>query len=282
MPYTTGNPVSIYYEVHGNRGSPLLMIAGFGASIADWLPEQIEQLSQKHQVIIFDNRGAGQSDKPANAYSMADFAADAVRVLDAIHVSQTHVFGVSMGGMIAQHVALNHRDRILSLILGCTTAIGDVNHPKMVAPSQEVLMELMRPPSRNRAQEIESGWKLQFTLPFIERNRELLERLRDNALAYPECPADARQLQLAAISSTHNTYDQLGSIQHPMLIQTGSEDLLIPAENSRIMARLMPGARFIEYASCGHRFVEENGEKVINDILTFLDEVDNTGQDNSE
>lgn len=274
MAYATGNQISIYYEVHGHHGSPLLMIIGLGASIGDWLPEQIEQLSQKHRVILFDNRDAGQSEKLTTAYTMADFAADAVSVLDALAINKAHILGASMGGMIAQHIALNHAERVMSLILGCTTPTFNLEHPQFVAPSQEVLAELVKPPSGNREQDIESSWKRNFTVGFIERNRDLLDRLRDIALAAPALPPEANQRQTEAILNTHDTYHRLAQIQHPTLLQTGAEDLIIPAENSRIMARLIANARLIEYPDCGHLFFEAGGEKVINDILNFLEEVD--------
>lgn len=278
MPYTVGNPVSIYYKVHGNQGSPLLLIMGLGATLASWSPEQIEQLSQEHQVILFDNRGTGHSEKLTTAYTMTDLALDTISVLDALNIRKAHVLGVSMGGMIAQHVALNHPDRVLSLLLGCTAPTGNVNHPRMIPPSQEVLMELLMPPSGNRAQDIEVGWKRSVTAEFIASNRDLLVQLRDRELAYPECPADAQELQLIAISSTHDTYEQLGRIQQPTLIQTGTEDIMIPAENSRQMARLIPGARLIEYPNCGHDFLIQGGEKAVADILAFVREVDKQGE----
>jgi 3-oxoadipate enol-lactonase len=272
MPHTTGNPVSLYYEVHGS-GSPLLMIMGLGASIADWFPKSIEHLSQKHQVIVFDNRGTGHSSSLTTAFTMTDLANYAISVLDTLDINKAHVFGVSLGGMIAQQVALHHPKRVLSLILGCTAPTGNVNHPKLVAPSQETLMQIMKPPSGNRALDIEAGHKLAFTPHFIERNAELLEGFRKHILSYPACPPEAKQLQFAAVS-THDTYDQLDNILCPVLIQTGTDDSVIPAENSRVMARLMPESRLLEYEACGHDFLAAGGEKVINDIFKFLDEVD--------
>jgi pimeloyl-ACP methyl ester carboxylesterase len=92
-------------------------------------------------------------------------------------------------------------------------------------------------------------------------------------LAHPACSPETEQLQFAAVVNT-DTYDLLPMIQQPTLILTGTEDMLVPAENSRIMARLIPGARLIEYAGCAHGFLEESKGKVSEDILTFLDEVD--------
>lgn len=194
MPYATGNQLSIYYEVHGNSGSPLLMIMDWAATIADWIPEQIKQLSQKHQVILFDNRGAGQSDKPIVAYSMADFAADAVSVLNAANVTKAHVLGVSMGGMIAQHVVLTYPERVRGLVLGCTQA-GFTGHPKTIPALQDVFAELTTSSSAEQAPD--------------------LEQLPDNSLAYPGCSPEDQQLQYEAMKNTHDTFDMLATIQHP-------------------------------------------------------------------
>lgn len=274
MPFANGNQISIYYETHGRGGSPLLMINGNGGSIADWLPEHIERLSQKHQVIVFDNRGAGRSGRPTVSFAMADFAADAISVLDAIGIPKAHVLGISMGGMIAQHVAINHPNRVLTLALGCTTPAFNRENPKIVLPNEEVLIELAKPNSGNRVQNIESAWKLGYTSRFIEQNRELFDRRLANLLAYPECSQEAQRLQTEAVVNTHDTYDLLPKIEIPTLIQAGIEDILIPVENSRIMASLIPNARLIEYENCAHGFLEESGEKAIDDILVFLEEID--------
>ena len=273
MYHITADQSAIYYEVHGQSGSPLVMLTGMGGAIGDWLPEQIETLSRQHQVILIDNRGAGRSDKPTTPYTMTQFAADTVGVLNDLQIEQAHILGGSLGGMIAQHVAVNYPARVTSLILCCTTAVS-LGHPYFVPPSQEVLMALTKPPSGKRAQDIADGWKFCFTPAFIERNPELLNRLQANALAYPDTPPYAHQLQFEAVVHSHNLYDQVSQLHCPTLIQVGTEDALLPAENSRRLARLIPIARLSEYPNCGHRLIEEGGEPVINDILAFLAEVD--------
>ena len=115
--------VKLYYEVHG-RGEPLLMIMGLGSSSATWSPVLVTELSRRFQTIVYDNRGTGQSDKPAIPYSLEMFAGDAIALLDALKIERTHVFGVSMGGMIAQELALGHPSRLQTLTLGCTTCGG--------------------------------------------------------------------------------------------------------------------------------------------------------------
>ena len=98
MPYAKLDGITIYYEVHGDKGSPLLMIHGLGCSIADWSRGLIRILSTEHVVVSFDNRGTGQSDKPTDPFTMADLASDSIGVLDSLQVDRAHIFGCSLGG----------------------------------------------------------------------------------------------------------------------------------------------------------------------------------------
>src|SRR3990172_6307927 len=118
MPYTLVNGIEIYYEVHGS-GEPLLLIMGLGANAGSWVM-QVPELSMEYKIIAFDNRGSGRSGKPNEAYSIAQMADDAAALLDDLAIDSAHVFGMSMGGMIAQDLVLRHPERVTSLILGGT------------------------------------------------------------------------------------------------------------------------------------------------------------------
>ncbi len=274
MAFVKVNDISMYYEVHGGAGSPLILIMGLGATKLGWPLPFVERLATKHRVVVFDNRGAGQTDKPAEPYSMAQFAADTVGLLDALNIERAHVFGASMGGMIAQHVALNHPDRVLGLILGCTAAGG-----KHVARTPaDVLAILTQPPSGDRAADIRAGWPILYTPAYIESHRPVLEAQLQESVAYPEQPRYAFELQMQAIVATHNTFDQLPQIKAPTLIQAGLEDILIPPENAHILAGQIPRARLIEYPHAAHSYFQETGFAAVDDILTFLDEVDAGGK----
>lgn len=270
MPYVKVNEISIYFEVRGNNGSPLLMISGLGCNKTRWSSELIRLLTAQHRVIIFDNRGTGQSDKPATPFTMSDFASDAMSILDDLRIDRAHVFGESMGGMIAQHVALNYPARVQSLILASTTSVWD--HPKFVAPTQEVLTQVAKPASGNPEQDTRDGWWISYPPAFIEAHRNWLEQelQKSVAFAYPETPDYAKELQMGAVFSSHNTYDKLSHITCPTLVQTGTEDVLIPSENSRILAKLIPNARLIEYPGYGHDILGPCEEKVAQDILNFV------------
>lgn len=123
MPHVQINGINLHYEVAG-QGQPLLLIMGLGAPAAAWDPILVQELAKTHRVIIYDNRGTGMSDKPDTPYTIAMFASDAVSLLDALNVPRAHVFGVSMGGMIAQELTIHYPQRVASLILGCTTPGG--------------------------------------------------------------------------------------------------------------------------------------------------------------
>lgn len=273
MPFAQVNDISMYYEVHGDSGSPMVLIHGYSCSKADWPVSHVQRLATRHRVVIFDNRGVGQTDKPTTPYSMSQFAGDVVGLMDAVGIQAAHIFGVSMGGMIAQHVALRYPERVLGLVLGCT-APGEPGALFPVNPSREVVEVLMKPPSGDRAQDSRDAWPIIYTRPYIEDNRALLESRLVAVLAYPEAPQYALTLQTEAMFNTHDSLHRLGEIHQPTLIQVGLEDVLVPPGNSRILAEQIPNARLIEYPAAAHGYFEEVGFTAIDDILAFLADVD--------
>lgn len=273
MPFAPVDDISIYYEVHGERGTPLLMIAGFGASKADWPADWLAALHSRHCVVLFDNRGVGRTIDAGSPFSMAQLAADAVGLMDFLGIEQVHVLGMSMGGMVAQQMALLYPDRVRSLVLGAT-APGGPGHPELVSPEPQVMMDLTRPSSGDRTQDVRDRWWMGYTPAFIEANRDLLEDLLAARLAYPEAPEQTRQLQMLALLQTHDTLNQLPDIRCPTLIQSGTDDILVPSQNSHIMAERIPRARLIEYPGCAHGFYLESGGKATHDLLTFLAQFD--------
>ena len=122
MPHTSRDGVSLYWEERG-AGDPLLLIMGLGVTLEGW-SRLAAELADRYRIILFDNRGVGRSDVPPGPYAISTLAADVAAVLDAAGIDAAHVFGVSMGGMIAQEFALAYPSRVRSLILGCTTCGG--------------------------------------------------------------------------------------------------------------------------------------------------------------
>jgi 3-oxoadipate enol-lactonase len=268
-----GEDVALYYEYRGQAGSPLLLLSGFGTSLVEWPLPFLANLEGSHRLILMDNRGMGESVGPMDNYSMAAAATDVAGLLDALGLERVHVFGHSMGGMVGQHFALHFPQRLHSLTLASTAPGGPAN-PNLVPPQPAVLAQFSQPPSGDRAQDVRDGWFIGYTPAFIERERPLLEAMLETKLAYPEPPPVARQGQMFALTQTHDIYDRLSEISCPTLILTGAEDILVPPQNSHIMAARIPNARLIEYPNAAHGLLVETDGAVERDLLAFLDEVD--------
>ena len=138
MPKQRVGDIDIYYEVHGHWPQTLVMVRGLGSNLCAWY-EQTPVLARHFRTVVFDNRGAGRTDKPDTPYSMRQMAADTVGLMDALAIDRAAVLGISMGGMIAQEVALNHPQRLSALILGCTNFGG----PGVVQADPEIISAVM-------------------------------------------------------------------------------------------------------------------------------------------
>ena len=264
MPELRVGSLRVHYEESG-EGEPLLLIAGLGGHVVDWGEEVPARLSRSFRVIRFDNRGAGRTDHPEGPYRIAQMAADAAGVLDALGVETAHVFGVSMGGMIAQHLALDAPERVRRLVLGCTQPGGS----QAIPATPEVLAHLVPDP---RLDAFEARWRAQVILHPEQYRREHEEELRDYVRRGLEfrAPLRAFQAQLDAIVRTHDVMERLHRIRAPTLVLTGTEDLLIPPANSRLLARHIPGARLLEIPGAGHVFWFSHPEETVEAVEGFV------------
>jgi pimeloyl-ACP methyl ester carboxylesterase len=255
--------VRLHYEVTGS-GDPLLMVMGLGGSSAGWAPELITELAHSFRTIVYDNRGTGQSDKPDVPYSLEMFAADAIAILDDLNISRVHLFGVSMGGMIAQEVALRDGARLQTLTLGCTTFGG-----KNAVPPPPESIKLLTAPRNGLSDEevIRRGWPLAYTPEYIKGHRAELEasipRLLVNAT-----PTFIFKRHLDATYGL-KTYDRLPEIKTPTLVITGAKDVLIPARNSEILSERIPGARLYIIQNAGHAFFNEARQVFLKEFVPF-------------
>jgi pimeloyl-ACP methyl ester carboxylesterase len=263
MPEARIRDIKIHYDVYGS-GDPLLMIMGLGASSAAWDPALVEQLAKTFRAITFDNRGTGQSDKPDAPYSIEMFADDAAALLDHLEIPSAHIFGVSMGGMIAQEFALRHAYNTHTLTLGCTTAGGTHSVP----PPPESLKILTAPRVGVSDEDIiRRGWPLGYTTEYIANHRAELEASIPRLLKYPT-PPFAFQRQLEG-TYTLKTWDRLPQIKAPTLIITGAKDVLIPAQNSELLASRIKGSKLHLIANAGHAFFTEGREEFVRVFTPF-------------
>jgi len=256
--------INIYYEIHG-EGEPLLMINGLGGNMTSWF-RILPLLSQEHRVIAFDNRGAGRTDKPDIPYTMEMMADDIAGLLDAIGIDAAHIFGISLGGMIALNFALLHPQRIISLILGCTRCGG----PHSIADDSGARGVL--DPTRLQTMTVEERAREMFpyrwSQEFIDNNPEIIEEQIALSKKYPIDPTGyTRQMEAA---NTHDTYDRLPEIKLPTLVIAGDTDRLIPIENSGIIASRIPGAELVILEKMGHGFYTEARDETSRIIMDFM------------
>ena len=255
MPMAQLGALTLHYQVQG-KGEPLLLIMGYRGSSFMWGEEFLALLARHFRVIIFDNRGTGLSDKPDTAYTIGMMADDAAALLTALGLPRACVFGVSMGGMIAQELALRYSRRVKRLILGCTSCGG----PQAVTAAPEVLSQFLAPPGVPREEALCRQWSVIFSPSFITQHPQFLERLTRQALAYPT-PFHTAVRQMRAMQR-FNTYGRLGQILLPTLILTGDQDVLVPPGNSLLLTQKIPGATRCHIAGAGHGFFWEAPDRV--------------------
>lgn len=264
MPFVNHENIRLYYEIHG-QGEPLLLIMGLGYHSLSW-HRTLPALAKHFQVIVFDNRGVGKSSKPEKPYSIEIMANDARAVLDAASVESAHVFGISMGGMIAQRLALAYPERVRSLVLGCTTA-GGATH---IQPSPEI-SELMVARAALTGTPEENAWAaapIVYSQAFIQKYPELIQEdieKRIEMVTPPHCYLSQLQACLA-----HDTSNELDKITIPTLVIHGDADELVPYKNGVNLAEKIQRAELFTIPGAGHIFFTEATDMVNNKVIQFL------------
>lgn len=254
MPYATlrppcSRPLALYYERHG-QGPPLLLIRGFMRSMRFWWPFA-ESLGEGLGLIAFDNRGIGRSERPLGLYSTAQMADDAAALLDALGVESAHVFGMSLGGMIAQELALRHPSRVQRLILGATTAGG----PSAVRIPWAQRLTLARSAALPPREAMQTTASLTLAAPYLREHPEVVDRWL--GLMEIDRPQRRGFLGQAAAALRHDAWERLPHLKAPTLVVTGDADQLIPPENSRLLAERIPQARLKILPGAGHDLTTE-------------------------
>jgi 3-oxoadipate enol-lactonase len=234
-------------------GPPVILIHGLGLSGGAWW-RTVDALSPDLRVVPFDHRGVGRSDAERPAYTTEAMADDAVAILDALGLEAVHVYGFSLGGMVAQQLALRHPGRVRSLVLGATHAGGR----RAVRADEEVLAFVRR---RTRMGTEEAAWA---SVPYNYGPRcreEHTDRIADDIerrLQHRFNPQAYRAHLFAA--ALHNCYGRLDRIRVPTLVVHGAHDRMIPVANARVMAERLPDCRLAVLEDSGHLYPTEAPE----------------------
>jgi pimeloyl-ACP methyl ester carboxylesterase len=258
MPFVENQGAKIYWDERG-QGEPVLLIMGLGYTSVMWHRAR-PALAQHFRTVAFDNRGVGLSDVPPGPYSIATMASDAAAVLDAAGITRAHVFGVSMGGMIAQEFALQYPARTRSLILGCTSPGG----PSSIRADSNVIdVLLMRGMTPEQACDAILSHIYDAGTP-----RDKIEQ--DVSLRQPWLPSPEGYLaQLQGILAWE-AYSRIAQITAPTLVIHGKSDALVPPGNGELIAGRIPGAKLVLLEHASHIFLTDQTEEAHHEILEFL------------
>jgi len=259
MAFVENQGAKIYWDEQG-QGEPVLLIMGLAYPAKMWYRTR-PLLASRYRTVALDNRGIGRSDVPQGPYAIALMASDAGAVLDAAGIESAHVFGVSMGGMIAQEFALQYPARVRSLMLGCTAAGG----PTAVRAEPEAIQMLMNREKMSPEQAAEAS------VPFIYDPATPRERIdEDLAIRRPWFPTAVGYVAQFQGILGWEAYSRLGQIVAPTLVIHGESDRLIPPGNARLIAERIPGAKLVMIPRASHLFFTDQEEVANRTIMDFL------------
>ena len=267
MPFTSESNLKIYYEIHGEEGAyPVLLIIGWGGNLKLW-KYQIDDLSKKFNVVSFDNRGTGKSEGSDQEYSMKDLACDAIVLLDELGIEETHVIGESMGGMIAQELALNYPSRVNKLVLSCTFPKPGENEIKGIKLLESAGSGSISTEDVN-TNYIRIVLSTMFSREYIKKQGEALVKDFGGAIQ-PLVPFDEMARQGRAIIG-FDALDRLNKLRCPTLILSGTEDSITLPHNSEKMAQIIPNSRLERFEGAGHLIPWERKDEFNKLVMDFL------------
>lgn len=268
MPFLKVGDLNMHYHVRG-KGPPLVLIMGLSGDLT-WWERLAGRLEDRFRLILFDNRGAGLTDKPEQKYSIPLFASDTTGLMDGLGVSRAHVFGVSMGGMIAQEVALRYPGRVERLALGCTHSGGQ----GMIMPSAEAIQKMTLTRGKSLEEIGRQIISILFSPSFQARDPQCIETMVRRYVSNPP-ERKAFTSQFWAVLG-HNCFDRLQEIRKSTLLLTGDEDVLVPPDNSRVIESRIPGSRLLILPGAGHAFFIEDPDRTAHHLIKHF--LDSTGR----
>lgn len=254
MPSVSVNGHDLHYEQRG-EGEPLLLIMGMSGTHLTWGERFLDLLARDFAVMVYDHRGVGRSSATEPGYSIADLADDAAALLDALGLESTHVLGISMGGMVAQELALRHPAKLRTLTIGCSYSGGAGS---ALAPQSTLERIQAGWASGDREQALRAMWEVNVSEGFAAHEDEYATFCEPAAKLPVPIPVIMGQMQ--AIGG-HDTLARLGEITAPTLVIHGTDDAMLPVQNGRLIAAGIPGAKLEIFDGVGHLFWLEEPQR---------------------
>jgi 3-oxoadipate enol-lactonase len=250
MPLASVGEIELSYQRAGS-GPPLLLIMGMSGTFSHWDSGFLDDLRRDFDTIVYDHRGIGASSRLEGPITIAQLAEDAAGLLEELEIDSAHVLGISMGGMVAQELALAHPARIRTLALGCTYCGGEGS----ALAGEDVLRKLAEAMSSgDRARAIRAAWEVNVS-PAFAADDDAYARFLEIGLRRA-VPVAVIMAQMQAIAG-HNTSARLPSIELPTLVLHGTLDEMLPVQNGHLIAELIPDSRLEIFDGVGHLFFWE-------------------------
>jgi len=262
MPKAKLDDISLYYEVHG-KGAPLLLIAGLGSDSASWMGI-VRKLSARFRVVTFDNRGAGRTSVPDEKYSVRQMVEDTVKLLDRLEIGRAHIIGHSMGGYIAQELAVRYPERVDKLIFEATAPVSSERNNALF----NGFLDLME-----RSGDIETlvrQWTPWLFSPRAFERKTFITTFLKNVVKYPYAQSvSGFRRQIGAVAS-FDSRSRIKAIKTRTLVITGGDDILITPRESRVLSENIRGSVLAEIKDTGHCIHIENPAAFTATVLSFL------------
>ena len=242
----------LHWEETGGPGPPVLLIMGLGMTATGWWRTVPVLVEAGLRVIAFDNRGVGRSERPPGPYTVAEMADDAASVLDTAGVEAAHVYGISLGGMIAQELALRYPDRVRRLVLGATTAGG-----ADFVPAGEAVNAFVELRAQMTAEH--AVWASVPINYAARTRREAGDRIAEDIGQRLRYPVESEYYS-AQLAAAHGHAARVAAIRAPTLVVHGEEDVLIPPGNGERLATAIPGAELSMWPDAAHLYFTDEPE----------------------
>jgi pimeloyl-ACP methyl ester carboxylesterase len=262
----TKDGLKLRYEIRG-QGDPVALIMGFSGSGRGWGEAFLKLMEARFKIFVIDNRGTGESDKPDAEFTLSDLAADIAAVLDHAKTPRAHIFGISMGGMIAQEFVLAYPERTRGLVLGCTNC----GSSHSIAADPAAIANLIPAPGMDPIEAARRAFSVACGKAFL--NSEAGQAILNQAIAdmgnYPTTPLDTLMRQGQAVAG-FDSFARLGQIKSPTLIIHGDDDSIVPYPNAEVIHGAIAGSKKHTLEAAGHMFFWEVPEETVRVAGDFL------------